>query len=109
MHALAAGGADVIELGVPFQRPDGRRPGDPEGQRARAGARHRLAQVLKMVRSSARSTTDTPVVLMGYANPVERYGAHGDRFVAAMRRAAGVDGVLVVDYPPEECEAFAAR
>jgi tryptophan synthase alpha chain len=105
MHALAAGGADVIELGVPFSDPmaDG-----PVIQKASERALARgisLDKVLKMVRSFRQVDADTPVVLMGYANPVERYGV--DRFVADAR-AAGVDGVLIVDYPPEECEAFAA-
>src|SRR5712671_5645933 len=64
-----------------------------------------LADVLAMVREFRGSDRETPVVLMGYANPIERYGI--DRFVADAK-AAGVDGVLVVDYPPEECAAFAA-
>jgi len=61
--------------------------------------------VLDAVRAFRHCDELTPVVLMGYANPVERYGV--DRFVVDAK-AAGVDGVLVVDYPPEECEAFAA-
>jgi tryptophan synthase alpha chain len=63
-----------------------------------------MAQVLAMVRGFRAIDRKTPVVLMGYANPIERYGV--ERFVADARDA-GVDGVLVVDYPPEECEAFA--
>jgi tryptophan synthase alpha chain len=105
MHALAAGGADVIELGVPFSDPmaDG-----PVIQKASERALARgigLAQVLAMVRGFRARDTATPLVLMGYANPIERYGV--ERF-AADAQAAGVDGVLVVDYPPEECEGFAA-
>lgn len=105
MRALAAGGADVIELGVPFSDPmaDG-----PVIQKAAERALARgigMPQVLAMVRDFRRHDRHTPVVLMGYANPVERYGV--DRFVDDAA-AAGVDGVLVVDYPPEECEAFAA-
>jgi tryptophan synthase alpha chain len=105
MHALAAGGADVIELGVPFSDPmaDG-----PVIQKASERALARgisLDKVLAMVRTFRQDDNTTPVVLMGYANPVERYGV--ERFVADAK-AAGVDGVLVVDYPPEECEAFAA-
>ncbi len=105
MHALAAGGADVIELGVPFSDPmaDG-----PVIQKASERALARgisLDKVLAMVRTFRQDDDTTPVVLMGYANPVERYGV--ERFVADAK-AAGVDGVLVVDYPPEECEAFAA-
>ncbi len=105
MLAMAEAGADVIELGVPFSDPmaDG-----PVIQRAgeRALKHHiGLAQVLGFVSEFRRSNDKTPVVLMGYANPVERYGI--DRFVVDAK-AAGVDGVLVVDYPPEECEDFAA-
>jgi tryptophan synthase alpha chain len=65
-----------------------------------------LGDVLAMVRRFRATDPVTPVVLMGYANPVERYGQ--DRFVDDAH-AAGVDGVMVVDYPPQECEAFAAR
>ena len=105
MRAMAAAGADVIELGVPFSDPmaDG-----PVIQKAGERALSRgigMAQVLDAVRDFRAGNDTTPVVLMGYANPVERYGV--DRFVADAR-AAGVDGVLVVDYPPEECETFAA-
>ena len=106
MRAMVEAGADVIELGVPVQRPDGRRPGDPEGERAGAGARHRPdAACWRWCASSAAATAETPIVLMGYANPIERYGV--ERFVADAQDA-GVDGVLVVDYPPEECVDFAA-
>ena len=105
MHALARAGADVIELGVPFSDPmaDG-----PVIQRATERAiRHGvgLRQTLAFVAEFRRSDTATPVVLMGYANPIERMGRR-EFFEAA--RSAGVDGVLVVDYPPEECEEFAA-
>jgi tryptophan synthase alpha chain len=64
-----------------------------------------LRHVLTMVRGVREKNNTTPVVLMGYANPIEHYGIQA--FVADAK-AAGVDGVLVVDYPPEECEAFAA-
>ena len=105
MRAMAAAGADVIEIGVPFSDPmaDG-----PVIQRAGERALARgigMPQVLEMVRGFRAQNDSVPVVLMGYANPVERYGS--DRF-AADASAAGVDGVLTVDYPPEECEAFAA-
>ncbi len=105
MHALVAGGADIIELGVPFSDPmaDG-----PVIQRAseRALAHGvRLRDVLDYVAQFRRSNADTPVVLMGYANPIERMGIQP--FVLAAKEA-GVDGVLVVDYPPQECEEFAA-
>ena len=104
MLAMAKAGADVIELGVPFSDPmaDG-----PVIQRAAERAVAKgigMPQVLAYVRGFRASDGMTPVVLMGYANPIERYGI--DRFVADAKDA-GVDGVLVVDYPPEECEAFA--
>ena len=105
MLAMAAAGADVIELGVPFSDPMADGPViQKAGERALAKGIG-MAQVLAMVRSFRISNDRTPIVLMGYANPVERYG--NDRFVTDAR-AAGVDGVLVVDYPPEECEGFAA-
>jgi len=104
MLAMARAGADVIELGVPFSDPmaDG-----PVIQRAAERALKvgiGMPQVLAAVKQFRASDHTTPVVLMGYANPIERYGQA--RFVADAK-AAGVDGVLVVDYPPEECEAFA--
>ena len=104
MVAMAKAGADVIELGIPFSDPmaDG-----PVIQRAGERALARgigLPQVFEFVRGFRATNDSTPVVLMGYANPVERYGV--DRFIADAR-TAGVDGVLVVDYPPEECAAFA--
>jgi tryptophan synthase alpha chain len=105
MHALVAAGADVVELGVPFSDPmaDG-----PVIQRAseRALAQHvGLADVLAMVATFRQQDATTPVVLMGYANPIE---AMGVTVFADRARAAGVDGVLVVDYPPEEAAEFAA-
>ena len=105
MLAMAEAGADVIELGVPFSDPMADGPViQKAGERALAKGIG-LPQVLAFVRGFRTKNDTTPVVLMGYANPIERYGV--DRFVADAR-AAGVDGVLVVDYPPEECEAFAA-
>ncbi len=99
MQALVKAGADVIELGVPFSDPmaDG-----PVIQRSSERAlRHGvgLNEVFAMVARFREGDAATPVVLMGYANPVERMGLA--TFVARAR-AAGVDGVLIVDYPPEE-------
>ncbi|MBI1965819.1 MAG: tryptophan synthase subunit alpha [Betaproteobacteria bacterium] len=99
MRALAEGGADVIELGVPFSDPmaDG-----PVIQRSSERAlKHgvSLKDVLGFVREFRQQDAATPVVLMGYANPIEALGV--ERFADAAQ-AAGVDGVLVVDYPPEE-------
>jgi len=105
MLAMAAAGADVIELGVPFSDPMADGPViQKAGERALARGIG-MPQVLDFVRGFRVLNDTTPVVLMGYANPIERYGV--DRFVLDAREA-GVDGVLVVDYPPEECEAFAA-
>ena len=110
MLAMAEAGADVFELGVPFSDPmaDG-----PVIQRAAERAlSHGIGtpQVLAYVRAFREKNQTTPIVLMGYANPIERYDQRlgADAFVRDAAEA-GVDGVLVVDYPPEECEAFAAR
>ncbi len=105
MHALVKSGADMIELGIPFSDPmaDG-----PVIQRASERAlMHKvgLSQVLEMVREFRLSDDKTPIVLMGYANPIEAMGA--DKFTQSAK-AAGVDGVLTVDYPPEECKEFIA-
>jgi tryptophan synthase alpha chain len=124
MHAFVAGGADVIELGVPFSDPSADGPViQKAGDKALASGVG-LVQVLDMVRAFRQQDNTTPVVLMGYANPVERYNqihitpksvaTHAistgttSPFVRDAA-AAGVDGVLIVDYPPEECEEFAAE
>ena len=109
MHALVQGGADIIELGVPFSDPmaDG-----PVIQKAgEAALRHGvgMGEVLAMVREFRATDTTTPIVLMGYANPVENYNLkHGVNSFVSDAAKAGVDGVLIVDYPPEECVDFAA-
>lgn len=110
MQAMVEAGSDVIELGVPFSDPMADGPViQKAGERALALGIG-LAQVLEMVRRFRERDTETPVVLMGYANPVERYElTHGRASFARDATAAGVDGVLIVDYPPEECEAFAAQ
>ncbi|WP_348756429.1 tryptophan synthase subunit alpha [uncultured Aquincola sp.] len=105
MAALADAGADVIELGVPFSDPMADGPVIQQASERALAKGIGLPQVLAAVRAFRERNTTTPVVLMGYANPVERYGV--ERFVTDAA-AAGVDGVLIVDYPPEECEAFAA-
>jgi tryptophan synthase alpha chain len=99
MHSLAASGADIIELGVPFSDPmaDG-----PTIQRAseRALSHHvSLKHVLEFVAAFRKDDKRTPVVLMGYANPIEAMGLAA---FANSASSAGADGVLVVDYPPEE-------
>jgi len=101
MHALVAGGADIIELGVPFSDPmaDG-----PVIQRSSERAlKHgvSLRAVIGYVAEFRKTNADTPVVLFGYANPVESMGMAA---FAAAAKAAGADGALVVDYPPEEAQ-----
>ena len=109
MRGLVQGGADIIELGVPFSDPMADGPViQKAGERALARGIG-MPQVLEAVRQFRRQDNATPVVLMGYANPIERYDQrHGAGAFVAAAAEAGVDGVLVVDYPPEECEAFAA-
>ncbi|MBK9440176.1 MAG: tryptophan synthase subunit alpha [Comamonadaceae bacterium] len=124
MHAMVAGGADVIELGVPFSDPSADGPVIQKAGDKALSFGIGLAQVLDMVRVFRTQNQVTPVVLMGYANPVERYNQkHGaTKLIAGYAQptgasspfvrdaaAAGVDGMLVVDYPPEECEDFAAE
>jgi tryptophan synthase alpha chain len=104
MVAMAQAGADVIELGVPFSDPMADGPVIQKASERALAKGIGMPQVLQAVREFRMRDAGTPVVLMGYANPIERYGV--DRFVADAK-SAGVDGVLVVDYPPEECEAFA--
>jgi tryptophan synthase alpha chain len=99
LHALVAAGADLLELGVPFSDPmaDG-----PVIQRSSERALERgagSARVFELVREFRRDDADTPLVLMGYLNPVEARGAQAYVDAAA---EAGVDGLLLVDLPPEE-------
>ncbi len=114
MHGMVAGGADVIELGVPFSDPSADGPVIQKAGEKALGMGVGLLQVLDMVRIFRRQDKTTPVVLMGYANPVERYdirhgaGATESAFIRDAAEA-GVDGMLIVDYPPEECVEFAAR
>ena len=103
MHCLVEAGSDIIELGVPFSDPmaDG-----PTIQRSseRALKHHvSLINVIDMVSEFRQKNTQTPVVLMGYANPVEAMGYEN---FALKAKDAGIDGVLTVDYPPEECEEW---
>ena len=104
MHALTEAGADVIEVGVPFSDPMADGPViQRSGERA---LKHHvgLDQVVGFVAEFRKTNAATPVVLMGYANPIEAMGLK--LFVESAQRA-GVDGVLVVDYPPEESKDLA--
>lgn len=105
LHALADAGADIIELGVPFSDPMADGPViQRSGERALKN-RVGLEQVLGFVAEFRKSDSRTPVVLMGYANPIEAMGT--THFVETAAEA-GVDGVLVVDYPPEESTELAS-
>jgi tryptophan synthase alpha chain len=105
LHALVAAGADVLELGVPFSDPMA--DGPVIQQAAERALKHHvgLRQVLDMVREFRATDAATPVVLMGYLNPIE---AMGYRHFARAAAEAGVDGVLTVDLPPEEADGFLA-
>ncbi|CAD0327051.1 tryptophan synthase subunit alpha [Xanthomonas sp. WHRI 8391] len=99
MHALVRAGADVIELGVPFSDPMADGPTIQRSSERALGRGAGLAYVLEAVHEFRREDPTTPVVLMGYLNPIE---IHGTRRFAEAAVAAGVDGLLLVDLPPEE-------
>jgi tryptophan synthase alpha chain len=110
LQALADGGADVIELGVPFSDPMADGPVIQKAAERALAHGVGLTEVLGYVTAFRRRNTHTPVVLMGYANPIERFDQQrGPGAFVRAAREAGVDGVLVVDYPPEECVEFAAE
>ena len=101
MHAMVDGGADIIELGVPFSDPMADGPVIQRATEAALANGTRLRDVLAAVTSFRQTDSQTPVVLMGYLNPIERMGTQA---FAQAAEAAGVDGVLVVDLPPEEAD-----
>lgn len=107
MHAMHAAGADIIELGVPFSDPSADGTTIQKASDVALANGIGLVQVLEHVRSFRQTNQTTPVVLMGYANPIERYDQlrkQGDFVKDAA--TAGVDGLLVVDYPPEEADVL---
>lgn len=109
MHGMVEAGSDVIELGIPFSDPMADGPTIQKAGDKALALGVGLVQVLAYVREFRQKNDSTPVVLMGYANPVERYDqVHGEGAFVNDAAGAGVDGMLIVDYPPEECEAFAA-
>lgn len=99
MHKLVANGVDVIELGVPFSDPMAEGPVIQKGHERALAHNTSLTGTLDVVRAFRETNKETPIVLMGYANPVERYGYSAFAQAAA---EAGVDGLLTVDLPPEE-------
>ncbi len=104
MHALVEGGADVLELGVPFSDPMAEGPVIQRACERALKFNVGLKDVFGFVREFRKTDSSTPVVLMGYANPIERTGP--DEFIRCAKEA-GADGAIVVDYPPEECASFA--
>ncbi len=99
MHALVAGGADILELGVPFTDPSADGPVIQRAAERALAHGTSLRQVIAMVAEFRKTDAVTPVVLMGYANPVEAMGYEAFSQAAS---AAGIDGLLTVDLPPEE-------
>jgi tryptophan synthase alpha chain len=106
LHALVDSGADILELGVPFSDPMAEGPVIQRANERALVFNVGMQDVLNYVREFRKDNQHTPVVLMGYANPIERMGV--DRFVNDAK-AAGVDGAIVVDYPPEEATEFAEK
>ncbi len=104
LHTLVAAGADIIELGVPFSDPMADGPVIQKACERALAEGMSLRRVLELVREFRRTDIETPLVLMGYLNPIESMGY--DAFVAGARDA-GVDGVLTVDLPPEEAAELA--
>lgn len=104
MHALVEAGADIIELGVPFSDPMADGPVIQKACERALKHNTRLTDVIAMVREFRTQDSETPVVLMGYLNPIERLGYPA---FAEQAADAGVDGVLVVDMPPEEADEVA--
>jgi tryptophan synthase alpha chain len=105
MRALTAAGADIIELGVPFSDPMADGPVIQRASERALALGVGLKHVLAVVADFREHDDATPIVLMGYANPIEAMGIGA---FAQSAQAAGVDGVIVVDYPPEEAAEFAA-
>jgi tryptophan synthase alpha chain len=99
LHALVAGGADIIELGVPFSDPEAEGPAIQRSSERALAHNVTLARCLDMVSEFRRSNSATPVVLMGYLNSVLAMGAES---FAQRAAAAGVDGLIMVNLPPEE-------
>ncbi len=103
MHAMVAAGVNMIELGVPFTDPEADGPVIQLAAKRALDARMTLAGVIEMVAAFRAQDQETPIVLMGYVNPIEAMGY--ERF-ARTAAAAGVDGTITVNVPPEEGEAL---
>ena len=103
LHSLVEAGADVLEVGVPFSDPMSEGPVIQQGHERALANGMSLQRVLEMVTAFRRDNDATPIVMMGYANPIERFGY--DAFAKACAEA-GVDGLITVDLPPEEVDAI---
>lgn len=104
LHALAEAGADIIELGIPFSDPMAEGPVIQAAMERALRQQVTPALVLEQVRAFRQDNQHTPIVLMGYVNPIEQYGYEA---FACDAVAAGVDGTIIVDMPPEESEDLA--
>lgn len=104
MHLLVAEGADILEIGIPFSDPMAEGPVIQLAMERALAFHVNCNDVLQMISEFRKKDNDTPVILMGYVNPVEQYG-----YEAFARKAseAGVDGTILVDLPPEESESVA--
>ena len=110
LNGLVEGGADILELGIPFSDPMADGPVIQKAAEVAIANQVGLAEVLSVVKAFRDKNQSTPVVLMGYANPIEQYDLqHGENAFVKDAHASGVDGVLIVDYPPNECSEFAAQ
>jgi tryptophan synthase alpha chain len=103
MHALVDAGADIIEVGVPFSDPMSEGPTIQKAHERALEGGTSLKSTLALVEDFRRTNTTTPLVLMGYANPLERQGY---AYVADACADAGIDGLITVDLPPEEVAAM---
>ncbi len=103
MHAMVESGADIIELGVPFSDPMADGPVIQKASERALIYGTSLSDVLLMVKTFRKKNNDTPVILMGYLNPIE---VMGYEVFAKAAQASGVDGILTVDIPPEEAGTY---
>lgn len=99
MHALVSAGADLLELGIPFSDPMAEGPVIQSAMERALAHRVNCDDVLAMVKQFREQNNHTPIVIMGYLNPIEQYGYHA---FATQAKRAGVDGTIIVDLPPEE-------
>lgn len=105
MHALVEGGADIIELGIPFSDPMAEGPTIQRAMEVALEQKTTLDKIFELVKAFRQSNQHTPIILMGYANPIENKGYEA---FAQDAHDAGVDGTIIVDLPPEEAQVLDA-